>query len=142
MKYREKKILKYKPEQLFDLVSDVQKYPEFLPWCLGSRVRKVSNLQLNADLVVGVKIYREVFRSNVFLNKEKSKINVEYLEGPFNQLKNEWIFKRVDNGCEIDFYVEFELNSKILNSVFKTFFEEAVIKMVNAFENRAFQLYG
>ena len=63
MKYREKKILNYKPEQLFDLVSDIKKYPEFLPWCLGSRVKKISHKQLNADLIVGMRIYREIFIS-------------------------------------------------------------------------------
>ena len=141
MNYKEKKILRYKPEQLYDLVSDIKKYPEFLPWCLGSRVKKISNKQLYADLIVGVRIYREVFKSNVFLNKEQSIIYVEYLEGPFNQLSNKWVFKKVKDGCEIDFYVDFELNSKLLNSVFKSFFEEAVIKMVNAFENRANELY-
>ena len=142
MKYKEKKFLRYEPEQLYDLVSDIKKYPEFLPWCLGSRVKKISNKQLYADLIVGVRIYREVFKSNVFLNKEQSIINVEYLEGPFNQLSNKWVFKKVKEGCEIDFYVDFELNSKLLNSVFKSFFEEAVIKMVNAFEGRADELYG
>ena len=93
MKYREKKILNYKPEQLFDLVSDIKKYPEFLPWCLGSRVKKISHKQLNADLIVGMRIYREIFKSNVHLNKASSTIEVEYLKGPFKQLKNKWIFK-------------------------------------------------
>ncbi len=142
MKYKEKKILKYKPQQLFDLVSDIKKYPEFLPWCLGSRVRKISNNQLNADLIVGMKIYREVFKSNVYLDKDLSTIEVEYLEGPLKQLKNKWVFNEVENGCEIDFYVEFELNSRLLNGIIKTFFEEAVVKMITAFENRAGQLYG
>lgn len=141
MQYQEKKILNYKPEQLFNLVSDISKYPEFLPWCLGSRVKKISNEQLNADLIVGVRFYREVFRSNVFLNKKEFMINVDYLEGPFNFLKNKWIFKQVNHGCEIDFYVEFQLNSNLLNSVIKQLFEEAIIKMISAFENRANFLY-
>jgi len=142
MKYREKKILNYKPEQLFDLVSDIKKYPEFLPWCLGSRVKKISHKQLNADLIVGMRIYREIFKSNVHLNKDSSTIEVEYLKGPFKQLKNKWIFNKVENGCEVDFYVEFELNSRLLNGVIKAFFEEAVVKMIAAFENRAGKLYG
>ncbi len=141
MQYQEKKILNYKPEQLFNLVSDISKYPEFLPWCLGSRVKKISNVQLNADLIVGVRFYREVFRSNVFLNKKEFMINVDYLEGPFNFLKNKWMFKQVNHGCEIDFYVEFQLNSNLLNSVIKQLFEEAIIKMISAFENRANYLY-
>ena len=141
MKYQEKKILNFKPEQLFNLVSDINKYPEFLPWCLGSRVKKISNEQLNADLIVGVRFYREVFKSKVFLNKKEFLINVDYLEGPFNFLKNKWIFKKVKDGCEIDFYVEFQLNSYLLNSVLKSLFEEAIIRMVSAFEKRANSLY-
>tara|TARA_B100000242_G_C42817084_1_gene379798 strand:+ start:171 stop:599 length:429 start_codon:yes stop_codon:yes gene_type:complete len=141
MKYQEKKILNFKPEQLFNLVSDINKYPDFLPWCLGSRVKKISNEQLNADLIVGVRFYREVFKSKVFLNKKDFLINVDYLEGPFNFLKNKWIFKKVKGGCEIDFYVEFQLNSYLLNSVLKSLFEEAIIKMVSAFEERANFLY-
>ena len=94
MKYQEKKILNFKPEQLFNLVSDINRYPEFLPWCLGSRVKKISNEQLNADLIVGVRFYREVFKSKVFLNKKDFLINVDYLEGPFNYLKNKWLFKK------------------------------------------------
>ena len=141
MKYQEKKILNYKPDQLFNLVSDVSKYPEFLPWCLGSRVKKISNEQINADLIVGIRFYREVFKSKVFLNKKEFMINVEYLEGPFKFLKNKWIFKKVYGGCEIDFYVEFQLNSNLLNSVLKQLFEEAIIKMVCAFEDRANFLY-
>lgn len=141
MKYQEKKFLNFKPEQLFNLVSDIKKYPDFLPWCLGSRVKKISNEQLNADLIVGVRFYREVFKSKVFLNKKDFLINVDYLEGPFNFLKNKWIFKKVKDGCEIDFYVEFQLNSYLLNSVLKSLFEEAIVKMVCAFEERANSLY-
>ena len=98
--------------------------------------------RLNADLIVGMRIYREIFKSNVHLNKDSSTIEVEYLKGPFKQLKNKWIFNKVDNGCEVDFYVEFELNSRLLNGVIKAFFEEAVVKMIAAFENRAGKLYG
>ena len=142
MKHEEKRIINHTPQNLYNLVSDVKKYPEFLPWCLGSRVKKISNKQINADLVVGMRIYREIFKSNVHLYKDSSTTEVEYLKGPFKQLKNKWIFNKVDNGCEVDFYVEFELNSRLLNGVIKAFFEEAVVKMIAAFENRAGKLYG
>ena len=105
-------------------------------------LKKISHKQLNADLIVGMRIYREIFKSNVHLNKDLSTIEVEYLKGPFKQLKNKWIFNKVDNGCEVDFYVEFELNSRLLNGVIKAFFEEAVVKMIAAFESRAVKLYG
>ena len=141
MRHSEVKFLNHKPEDLFNLVSDIKKYPEFLPWCLGSRVKIINQNNLRADLIVGFKIYREVFKSNVILNKNKFEINVEYLDGPFENLNNFWSFKKKNNGCEISFLVDFTFNKRILNSVLETFFSEAVKKMVNAFEKRANYLY-
>ena len=141
MKHSEKKFLNHKPIDLFNLVSDIKKYPEFLPWCLGARVMPINQNNLNADLIVGFKIYREVFKSNVFLNRKKFEIYVDYLEGPFNHLNNTWKFIEKDNGCEVDFFVEFNLNARILNTFIESFFKEAVFKMVTAFEERANTLY-
>ena len=141
MKHSETKFVNHKPKDLFNLVSDIKKYPEFLPWCLGARVELISQNNLNADLIVGFKLYREVFKSNVFLNRKKFEINVNYLEGPFNHLNNYWKFNKKNNGCEIDFFVEFNMNAKILNAILERFFNEAILKMVDAFEKRANLLY-
>jgi len=141
MKHSETKFVNHKPKDLFNLVSDIKKYPEFLPWCLGARVELISQNNLNADLIVGFKLYREVFKSNVFLNRKKFEINVNYLEGPFNHLNNYWKFNKKNNGCEIQFFVEFNMNAKILNTILERFFNEAILKMVDAFEKRANLLY-
>ena len=141
MRHSEKKFLNHKPENLFNLVSDVKKYPEFLPWCLGSRVKKINDNNLKADLIVGFKVYREVFKSNVILNKSKKEIHVEYLEGPFERLNNFWAFKRLGKGCEVNFLVDFTFNRRILNTVLESFFSDAVKKMVKAFEERANKIY-
>ena len=141
MKHSETKYVNHKPKDLFNLVSDIKKYPEFLPWCLGSRVKLINQNNLNADLIVGFKLYREVFKSNVILNRKKFEINVHYLDGPFDHLSNYWKFRKKNNGCEVDFFVEFNLNARILNAILERFFNEAIFKMVDAFEKRANFLY-
>ena len=142
MKHSEIKYIKHTPQNLFNLVSDVKKYPEFLPWCLGSRVKFINKNNINADLIVGFKVYREVFKSNIFLDNNNFEIKVNYMEGPFKHLNNNWKFKKKEDGCEVDFYVEFEFNTRLLNSVLDVFFSDAVKKMVFAFEERADILYG
>ena len=142
MRHSEIKFINHKAENLFNLVSDVKKYPEFLPWCLGSRVKKINENNLRADLIVGFKIYREVFKSNVILNKNKFEIQVEYLDGPFKKLNNFWSFKNKNTGCEVNFFVDFTFSKRILNTVLENFFSEAVKKMVKAFEERANSLYN
>ena len=142
MKYREKKILNYKPEQLFDLVSDINKYPEFLPWCLASRIRKKTDTTLVADLIIGFQVFKEQFTSHVQMDKNHLIIRVEYAEGPFKYLTNNWKFIEHPDGCMIDFYVDFEFKSRLLQTVIESLFTEAVKRMVSAFESRANQLYN
>ncbi len=140
--YAEQRLLPYTPEQLFDLVADVEKYPEFLPWCIGARIRERKPDAITADLVIGFKVYRERFTSHVVLNRP-GRINVTYSEGPFRYLKNEWKFERSpEGGCVIDFYVDFEFKSKMLQRLIEMLFSEAVRRMVAAFEARARVLYG
>ena len=141
MKYSEIKYLNHSPENLFNLVSDIKKYPEFLPWCVGARVKRLNNNNLNADLIVGFKIYREIFKSNVYLNNKDFEIHVKYLEGPFNHLKNSWKFQKKGLGCEVYFNVDFTFNSRILNTALERFFKQATQKMVFAFETRANSLF-
>ena len=141
MKHIERRILKHKPLNLFNLVSDVKRYPEFLPWCLGARVKNFSEYKLDADLIIGFKIYKEVYSSQILLDYTNYKITVDYKDGPFKHLNNYWIFKDNPEGCEVEFMVDFKFKSNFLQSIMETLFTEAVLRMVKAFENRADQLY-
>ena len=141
MKHIERRILKHEPINLFNLVSDVKKYPEFLPWCLGARVKNFSQNMLDADLIIGFKIYKEVYSSQILLDYTNYKITVDYKDGPFQHLNNYWIFKDNPEGCEVEFMVDFKFKSNFLQSIMETLFTEAVLRMVKAFENRADQLY-
>ena len=140
--HSEKRVLKHQPAQLFALVADVAKYPEFLPWCLASRIKSRSDEKLVADLIIGFQMFKERFTSHVRLDEAAMEIHVEYAEGPFKYLTNTWRFLEHSEGCEIDFYVDFEFNSRILQTVIESLFTEAVMRMVSAFETRADALYG
>lgn len=139
--HAEKRVLAYTPEQLFDLVADVERYPEFLPWCVGSRIRKRQENVIHADLVIGFKMIRERFTSRVTLDRPR-RIDVAYVEGPLRHLNNHWHFEPHPRGCEIDFYVDFEFRSRMLERLIGTLFNEAFRRMVGAFESRAAVLYG
>ncbi|WP_376091078.1 type II toxin-antitoxin system RatA family toxin [Roseomonas sp. CCTCC AB2023176] len=139
--HAEKKRLPYSQEQMFDLVADVRRYPEFLPWCVAARVISRSETELIADLTIGFKMFRETFRSRVTLERPDH-LHVEYLNGPFRYLNNHWRFHPVPGGTEVDFFVDFEFRSKLLQTVIGTVFNEAVRLMVRAFERRAAALYG
>ena len=139
--HAEKRLLRYSPEQMFDLVADVRRYPEFLPWCVGARVVSRTDAELTADLTIGFKMFRETFRSLVALERP-GHVHVKYLNGPFKYLNNHWRFHAVPQGTEVDFFVDFEFRSRLLQAVIGTVFNEAVRLMVRAFERRAMQLYG
>ncbi|MCB4821453.1 type II toxin-antitoxin system RatA family toxin [Roseicella aerolata] len=139
--HAEKRILRYTPEQLFDMVADVRRYPEFLPWCVGARVLSRKEDELVADLTIGFKMFRETFRSQVTLERPHH-VHVRYLNGPFRYLNNHWRFNPHALGTEVDFFVDFEFRSRLLQAVIGTVFNEAVRLMVRAFERRAMQLYG
>lgn len=140
--HAEKKVLPYTPEQMYALVAEVERYPEFLPWCLGTRIRRREGNVLFADLIIGFKMVRERFTSRVELNEAGRRIDVQYTDGPFQYLNNHWIFDPHEQGCCVDFYVDFEFRSKMLQKIMGMLFNEAVRRMVQAFENRAHQLYG
>ena len=140
--HAEKRVLPYTPRQLYDLVAGVERYPEFLPWCLAVRVRKREAHTIHADMVIGYKMIRERFSSRVELDETNMRIDVSYLQGPFRYLNNHWIFYEHEDGCLIDFYVDFEFHSRLLQKMMVTLFNEAVRRMVSAFEARARQLYG
>jgi coenzyme Q-binding protein COQ10 len=139
--HAERKILRYSPDQMFDLVADVRRYPEFLPWCVGARVISRTEGELVADLTVGFKMFRETFRSRVTLERPDH-IHVTYENGPFRYLNNHWRFRPVPEGVDVDFFVDFEFRSRILQMAIGVVFNEAVRLMVRAFERRALVLYG
>lgn len=141
--HAEQRVLPYRPDQLFDLVADVARYPEFLPWCVAARVRRRESDTVVADLVIGFKMFREKFTSRVALDRARRRIDVTYEEGPFKYLRNHWVFEPTPDGrCHVDFYVEFEFRSAVLARLIGMLFHEAVRRMVHAFETRAKKLYG
>ena len=144
--HAETRFLPYSSQQMYDLVADVGKYPEFLPWCAAARISdtipKDDATILEADLVISFKVFREKFGSRVTLWHDKRKIDTEYLDGPFRYLKSEWRFEDVEGGCNVHFNVDFEFKNAILQRVIGLVFNEAMQRIVRAFENRADALYG
>jgi coenzyme Q-binding protein COQ10 len=139
--HAEQRVLPYTPEQLFALVADIERYPEFLPWCIGARIKERQPNLVVADLIIGFKVFRERFTSRVVLDPP-GKIDVTYAEGPFRHLDNHWTFERAPEGCRIGFFVDFEFKSRLMQKVIEVLFSEAVRRMVGAFEKRACDLYG
>ena len=143
--HTEKRIMPYTAKQMYDLVADVETYPDFLPWCAATRIRKVTKDShktiIEADLIIAFKVFRERFGSRVTLKAEKFSIDVEYLDGPFKYLNNHWTFRDVDGGCEADFFVDFEFKSRVLQALIGVVFNEAMQRIVKAFEMRADDLY-
>lgn len=139
---RETRRLPYSAQQMFDLVADVGRYSEFLPWVIATRVRSDSETEMVADMVVGFKSLRESFTSRV--SKERPRmIDVHYIDGPLSDLDNIWTFRPVDEtSCEIDFVVEFTFKNRLFERIAGQYFDKAFRKMVEAFEKRAEQLYG
>ena len=139
--HAERRVLKHSPEQLFDLVAEVERYPEFLPWCKACRVKRREGTTVVADMAIGFKVFRETFTSRI-TTTPKTRIDVTYEDGPFKYLNNHWIFLEHPDGCEIDFYVDFEFRSRILQAAIGAVFNEAVQRMIAAFETRADALYS
>lgn len=141
-KHAETRHLPYTPTQMFDLVADVSRYDQFLPWVIGVRVRSKSETGLVADLVVGFKMLRETFTSKVLLERPRH-VHVDYLEGPLKHLMNDWIFEEApDGGTLVHFKVDFEFRSRVFEALAGAVFADALKKMIGAFEGRAQQLYG
>jgi coenzyme Q-binding protein COQ10 len=139
---RETRRLPYSPEQMFDMVADVARYEEFLPWVIATRVREDGETEMIADLLVGFNALREKFTSRVIKDRPR-RIEVIYLDGPMRDLDNIWHFRpAADGGCEIDFHVEFTFRNRMFEALAGQYFDRAFRKMVNAFEARADALYG
>jgi coenzyme Q-binding protein COQ10 len=140
--HRETRIVPFTPAQMFALVADVERYPEFLPWCVATRIRSREPRVFTADLVAAFAAFREQYTSRVNLNPEEGVIVIDYLQGPFEHLKNRWQFVAVPEGCAVEFDIDFRFRSKTLETLISGMFTKAIRKMTGAFEQRAHQLYG
>lgn len=143
-RHAETRIVPYAPEDIYQLVADIRSYPEFLPWCRAARMRAQTDTLLVAELVIGFRGLTERFTSRVSLDASLLEIRTTYEDGPFRYLNNHWKFlpNSDGEGCVIDFYVDFEFRSRLLQTLIGAFFTEAVRRMVEAFEARADALYG
>ena len=146
--HAEKRELPYTADQMFALIADIESYPAFLPWCSAARIRSRmpqdnGDEVVEADLVISFKVFRERFGSRVVLRHADRRIDVAYLDGPFRYLNNHWTFRPLPNrGCEVDFFVDFEFRSRTLQAIIGVVFNEAMQRIVRAFEARARELYG
>jgi coenzyme Q-binding protein COQ10 len=144
--HSETRVLPYTAQQMYDLVSDVERYPDFLPWTAGARVRSVedrgTHREMLADLVVSFKLFRESFGSRVRLFDREKRIETSYIEGPFRRMNSEWRFRDVPGGAEVSFATDFEFKNRILQGAAGMFFQQAMSQVVRAFERRAQALYG
>ncbi|MEK9756926.1 MAG: type II toxin-antitoxin system RatA family toxin [Paracoccaceae bacterium] len=144
--HSEVRSLPYSASQMYALVADVERYSEFLPWCSAARIRqraqKGKSEILDADLVISFKVFREKFGSRVTLWENMHKIDTEYLDGPFKYMQSNWSFSDTDEGCDVEFFVDFEFKNAILQRIIGVVFNEAMQRIVRAFETRAAELYG
>ena len=144
--HSETRRLPYTADQMYTLVADVGQYSKFLPWCSAARVRSVTpdgeSEVMAADLVISFKVFRERFGSRVVLWSTEQKIDTEYLDGPFKYMKSNWAFSDADGGCDVSFFVDFEFKNAVLQGIIGLVFNEAMQRIVRAFEKRAAELYG
>ena len=143
----ENRQMPYTAQQMYGLVADVAQYPKFLPWCAAARIRSRKQQGpaevMEADLVISFKVFRERFGSRVTLFADDMKIDTEYLDGPFRYMKSNWSFAaREDGTCDVTFFVDFEFKNAVLQGIIGVVFNEAMQRIVKAFERRAAELYG
>ncbi|KZK80336.1 Ribosome association toxin RatA [Pseudovibrio sp. W64] len=140
--------VQHSADDMFDLVADVEQYPQFVPLCQALRVRgrrKIDDHRemMVADMTVAYKVFKETFASRVTLDREASKITVEYLDGPFRHLENVWSFDPVsEKECDVSFYINYEFKSRTLGTMMGAMFDRAFRKFSSAFEDRADKIYG
>ncbi|WP_412048849.1 type II toxin-antitoxin system RatA family toxin [Hoeflea sp. Naph1] len=145
--YKTTRQVPHSPRQMFDLVADVERYPQFLPLCealtVRSRKERDGKTLLIADMTVGYKAIRETFTSQVLLKPDELAIDVKYLDGPFKYLDNRWRFEPHEGGgCEVCFYIEYEFKSRMLGALMGAMFDRAFRMFAEAFEKRAVEIYG
>ena len=140
-----KRLIECKKKDLIDLVLDIEKYPEFVPWCLEGKIHDKSEsedlIEIKGDLKVGKKFLNETYTSLVLYYKDKDKILVTNIDGPLKHLQNEWKFKEINNNTQLDFNIDFELKNNLLNAIMRKSFNLGLNKIADAFEKRAIQLF-
>ncbi|MGB3554370.1 MAG: type II toxin-antitoxin system RatA family toxin [Jannaschia sp.] len=146
-RHSETRELPYTATQMYDLVADVARYPEFLPWTAAARIRSreggPEGEVMLADLVISFKVFRESFGSRVILWPDEHRIETEYLDGPFRHLQSEWRFEELPMGkCRVTFWVDFEFRNRMIGRIVGAVFNEAMHRVVASFEKRAKKLYG
>ena len=145
-RHHETRILPHTPDQMYDLVADVARYPEFLPWTAAARIKsredRGDHEEVIADLVISFKVFREKFGSRVILWPEQRRIDTAYIDGPFKYMESRWKFEDDPGGCKVSFEVDFEFRNRLLQGAAGMFFNEAMQRIVRAFERRAADLYG
>lgn len=140
-RFVEDRTFNYTAKQMYDLVADVKEYPNFLPWCIGSRLYNKKENDFYADLIIGFRMFRERFTSHVTLSENQ--IDIDYVKGPLSHLHNLWQFEDLEQGgSTLHFEVDFEFKNKIFQKMVGGLFTEAVHRMVTSFEDRAAELYG
>ncbi|WP_427023233.1 type II toxin-antitoxin system RatA family toxin [Aureimonas ureilytica] len=145
-KFESSRIVKHTPREMFDLVADVERYPEFLPLCqrlvVRSRKERDDKTLLIADMTVAYKLIRETFTSQVLLKPSDLEIDVKYVDGPFRYLENRWLFKPHPDGCEVVFFIDYEFKSRTLGLLMGSMFDFAFRRFSTAFEERADRIYS
>ena len=140
-----KKEIPCSKENLIKMVLDIEKYPEFVPWCLSGKIHhkidKGSKVEITADLTIGKSFFNETYKSFVIYDKQIDSIHVTNIDGPLKHLENKWFFKKIGNNSQIDFHIDFELKNKILNLLMVKFFDIGLKKIADAFEKRAISLF-
>ena len=140
-----KKEIPCSKENLIKMVLDIEKYPEFVPWCLNrkihSNIDKGEKIEITADLTIGKSFFNETYKSFVIYEKPLDLIHVTNIDGPLKHLENKWYFKKKGNNSEVNFHIDFELKNKILNMLMIKSFDVGLKKIANAFEKRAAELF-
>jgi len=140
-----KKKISCSKKNLIEMVLDIEKYPEFVPWCLDSKIHdktdKGDTIEIKADLTIGKSFFRDTYKSFVIYSKSEDSIHVTNIDGPLKHLENEWFFRQDGDSSEVEFHVDFELKNKILNILKIKFFDLGLKKIADAFEKRAIQLF-
>ena len=141
-----KKKISCSKKNLIQMVLDIEKYPEFVPWCLDSKIHetvdKGETIEIKADLTIGKSFFRDTYKSLVIYNKSKDSIHVTNIDGPLKHLKNDWFFKGDRDSSEVEFHVDFELKNKILNILMSKSFGLGLKKIADAFEKRSVDLFN
>ncbi|HAT08269.1 MAG TPA: ubiquinone-binding protein [Rhodobiaceae bacterium] len=132
----------FSAQQMFDLITDVERYDEFIPYCTAARVRKRCETEMLADLAIGYKMLRETYRSRIELEADPLTVTVHQVKGPFRHLFNQWVFEDTATGCNVHFELRFEFAVPLLRRIIEPIMNRVIERFVAAFEARALDIYG